>query len=197
MIESGFHDVPPGKFAVVVTHLEMDAKPSLREVPLPEGVTFQKVTPTLDWFRDIFRRVGMDWLWYGRLKLDDAALTAVLQDPARAFYTLTRDGKDEALLELNFPEDGTCELAYFGLTSALIGSGSGRYLMNQAITLAWEQPITRLHLHTCTNDSPQALGFYVRSGFTPVRRQVEIDDDPRLTGLLPRDAAPQVPLIEG
>ena len=169
MIESGFHDVPHGKLAVVVTHLEMDAKPSLREVPLPEGVTFQKVTPTLDWFRDIFRRVGMDWLWYGRLKLDDAALTAVLQDPARAFYTLTRDGKDEALLEL----------------------------MDQAITLAWEQPITRLHLHTCTNDSPQALGFYVRSGFTPVRRQVEIDDDPRLTGLLPRDAAPQVPLIEG
>lgn len=196
MIESGFHDVAPGKLAVVVTHLEMRAKPALSEVPLPEGVTFRQVTPSLDWFRDIFRRVGTDWLWYGRLKLDDAALTALLEDPARDFYTLTRDGKDEALLELNFPKDGSCELAYFGLTSALIGSGSGRYLMNQAITLAWEKPITRLHLHTCTNDSPQALGFYVRSGFTPFRRQVEVDDDPRLTGLLPRSAAPQVPLIK-
>jgi len=180
----------------VVTHLQMSAKPTLREVPLPEGVTFRKLTPTLDWFRDIFRRVGTDWLWYGRLKLDDAALTALLQDPARDFYTLTRNGKDEALLELNYPEDGSCELAYFGLTSALIGSGSGRYLMNQAIMLAWEKPINRLHLHTCTNDSPQALGFYMRSGFNPFRRQVEIDDDPRLIGLLPRDAAPQVPLIQ-
>ncbi|UOA33439.1 hypothetical protein DSM110093_03266 [Sulfitobacter sp. DSM 110093] len=197
MIEDGFHDVAPGKLGVVVTHLQMLEKPVLRDASLPDGVTFRQVTPTVDWFRDIFRRVGADWLWYGRLKLDDAALITVLQDPARDFYTLTRDGKDEALLELYFSEEGTCELAYFGLTSALIGSGSGRYLMNQAITLAWEKPIERLHLHTCTNDSPQALGFYVRSGFTPFRRQVEIDDDPRLNGLLPRDAAPQVPLIEG
>jgi len=196
VIENGFHDIAPGKFAVVVTHLQMLAAPPARKAALPDGVKFRPVTPTLHWYRDIFRRIGTDWLWFGRLKLDDATLEQMLQDPARQFYTLTRDGKDEALLELYFKPDGDCELAYFGLTGALIGTGAGRYLMTQAIRLAWEKPIKRLHLNTCTHDSPQALAFYQRSGFVPYARQIEIDDAPRLTGMLPRDAAPQTPLIE-
>ena len=196
MIDNGFHDIAAGKFAVVITHLEMHAAPPARDVSLPEGVTFRQVTPTLDWYREIFRRVGTDWLWFGRLKLEEAKLREMLEDPARSFYTLTQAGHDEALLELHFKADGDCELSYFGLTSALIGTGAGRYLMEQALRLAWAQPIKRLHLNTCTHDSPQALAFYRRSGFVPYKRQIEVDDDPRLTGLLPRDAAPQIPLID-
>jgi len=39
------------------------------------------------------------------------------------------------------------------------------------------------------------LGFYERSGFRPFRRQVEIAEDPRLSGLAPMDAAAHVPLL--
>lgn len=195
MLKNGFHDVPNGKVAMVVTHLEMTAAPDLRELDLPEGVTFRPVTPDLTWYRDIFDRVGAPWMWFGRRALEDNALMAVLNDPKVALYSLSRDGQDEALLELDFRVEGACELAYFGLTSKLIGSGAGRYLMNKAIRLAWDAPITRFHLHTCTLDSPQAMDFYIRSGFTPYRRQIELADDPRLTGLLPEDAAPHVPLI--
>ncbi len=198
MIRDGLHDVPQGKVAMVVTHLEMHTPAPMRPVPTPDGVTFRQVQPDVAWYRDIFMRVGaLDWLWYGRLSLADADLNAILTDPNVAFYTLTRDGVDEAMLELDFRQNGDCELAYFGLTSSLIGSGSGRFLMNKAIELAWAKPIKRFHVHTCTIDSEQALSFYIRSGFTPYRRQVEIDDDPRLTGLLPETAAPHVPLIRG
>ena len=176
MLTDGYHDVPLGKLAMVVTHLEMREAAPLRDVPAPEGVTLRALTPTLDWYRDIFRRVGQDWLWFGRL-------------------TKTKDGRDEALLELKFTADGTCELAYFGLTPALIGSGAGRYLMNHAIRTAWARPISRFHLHTCTLDSPQALSFYIRSGFTPFKRQVEVADDPRLIDLLDKDAGAHVPTI--
>jgi len=153
------------------------------------------LTPTLDWYRDIFRRVGQDWLWFGRLTKTDAELQALLSDADTQFFTLTKDGRDEALLELKFTADGTCELAYFGLTPALIGSGAGRYLMNHAIRTAWARPISRFHLHTCTLDSPQALSFYIRSGFTPFKRQVEVADDPRLIDLLDKDAGAHVPTI--
>jgi hypothetical protein len=51
-------------------------------------------------------------------------------------------------------------------------------------------------VHTCTLDHPNALGFYLRSGFTPYARSVEIADDPRLHGVLPRSAAPHVPVME-
>lgn len=195
MIENGLHDVPPGKVAMVVTHLEMRAQAPLRGASLPDGITFRQVEADVAWFRDLFDRVGGTWLWYGREAMADDALAAILSDPKVVHYTLQRDGRDEALLELDFREDGDCELAYFGLTSALIGTGAGGYLMDRAIDLAWAAPISRLHVHTCTFDSPQALGFYVRSGFTPYKQQVEIDDDPRLTGVVPEGSAAQIPVF--
>tara|TARA_R110002033_G_C3850261_1_gene235585 strand:- start:608 stop:1201 length:594 start_codon:yes stop_codon:yes gene_type:complete len=196
MLENGFHDVPQGKLAMVVTHLEMRSPMPLRDVPTPAGIALRKVEPTLDWYRDIFDRVGsQDWLWYGRLKKSDAELQAILSADDTVFYTLTKNGHDEALLELKFNEDQECELAYFGLTPGLIGTGAGRYLMNYAIHTAWAKPISRLRLHTCTMDSPQAMAFYIRSGFTPYKRQIEIDDDPRLIGLLGNEAGPHVPII--
>jgi hypothetical protein len=36
----------------------------------------------------------------------------------------------------------------------------------------------------------------MRTGFQPFARQIEIVDDPRLAGILPRGAAPHVPIIE-
>jgi GNAT superfamily N-acetyltransferase len=196
MLADGYHAVPKGKLAMIVTHLEMHAHAPIKDVPLPEGITFRQVKPTLEWYRDVFTRVGaLDWLWYGRLKMPDAELQAILDDPKVVVFTLSKGGVDEALLELDFRVDGACELAYFGLTSNLIGTGAGRYLMNQAISHAWNTDISRFHVHTCTIDSPQALNFYVRSGFTPYKREVEIDDDPRLIGALPESAAAWVPVI--
>jgi GNAT superfamily N-acetyltransferase len=196
MLSDGCYDVPPNKLAVIVTHLEMHARPEAKQVTLPQGITFRQVTPTLEWYRDIFNRVGtLDWLWYGRLKLSDADLQTILDDPAITFFTLSKDGVDEALLELDFRTAQECELAYFGLTSKLIGSGAGRYLMTEAITRAWDADIRRFHVHTCTSDSPQALEFYRRSGFTAYKRAVEIDDDPRISGVTPKTAAPTIPII--
>jgi len=196
MLQNGAHPVPAGKMAVVVTYLEMHAPAPLRNVTLPDGITLRQVTPTLDWYRNIFGRVGSDdYMWYGRMKLDDAALEAILQDPDVAFYTLSKEGRDEALLELDFRQQGECELAYFGLTAPLIGTGAGRYLMNTAISKAWEKDISRFHVHTCTTDSPQALDFYIRSGFKAFKREIDVDDDPRLNGTLPKSAAPKIPII--
>lgn len=196
MLENGAHAVASGKMAVVVTYLEMHSPAPIKDIALPEGITLRQVTPTLAWYRDVFGRVGSrDYMWYGRLKLDDAALNLILRDPDVAFFTLSKDGVDEALLELDFRQTGECELAYFGLTSPLIGTGAGRYLMNEAIRRAWAADISRFHVHTCTTDSPQALDFYIRSGFTAFKREIDIDDDPRIDGTLPKDSAPQVPII--
>jgi hypothetical protein len=67
--------------------------------------------------------------------------------------------------------------------------------MQEAIGRAWEQPIERLWVHTCTLDHPRALGFYMRSGFRPYKRAVEIAEDPRLKGYVPLSAAPHIPPI--
>jgi len=103
---------------------------------------------------------------------------------------------DEGFLELDFRESGQCEIGMFGVTAKLVGTGAGHWLMNRALDIAWSRPVERVWLHTCTFDHPAALAFYQRSGFRPFRRQVEVVDDPRLDGTVPRDMARHVPVIE-
>ena len=195
MLASGLHDVPPGHLATVVTYLEMTAPAPQSGAPLPPGLTFAPLDADLPAYRALFRRIGEDWLWQSRLAMPDAELEEILGHPAVTLHTMLSDGQPEALLELDFREDGACELAFFGLSPALIGRGAGRFLIDRAIELAWARDIARFHVHTCTLDSPAALSFYRRAGFEPVRQQVEIMPDPRRTGLLPPIAAPGVPML--
>ncbi|MDQ2088664.1 GNAT family N-acetyltransferase [Marimonas arenosa] len=195
MLDAGFHRVPKGHIAAVVTHLEMRARPA----PRPEAkvsLALERVErPDPDWYRRLFRTVGADYLWFGRLEMTDADLAAILADPKVEVYAV-RDGSEEAgLLELDFRTPTECELAYFGLAPGYVGGGSGRWLMNRAIRRAWRDGVDRVWVHTCSLDHPAALEFYLRSGFTPFAREIEIAEDPRLRGLLPENAAPQVPLL--
>ena len=195
-LPDGYSDVPDGKIAAIVTHLEMTERPVLP--PDPAGAwKLRKVdTPGLDWFRDLYRRVGEEWLWFSRLQMTDAELAAVIQSPPVEVHALAQDGHDEGLLELDFRQSGQCEISFFGVTAKLIGSGAGRFLMNRALELAWSRPVTRVWVHTCTFDHPSALSFYQRAGFRAFRRQIEVADDPRLDGTAPRHVARHVPVIE-
>jgi GNAT superfamily N-acetyltransferase len=197
VLGNGFYDVPPGKLATVVTHLEMLAPAPLRTGAALGEVSFERVpNPDLDWYRDLHNRVGgHDWLWFSRLRMDDTKLSAIISDPKNEIYALNKDGRAEGLMELDFRVERACELGYFGVTSALIGSGAGRFLMNAAIERAWAQPIARFHVHTCTLDHPGALSFYIRSGFAPTHQQIEIADDPRINGDFLASAGPHVPVF--
>ena len=197
LLPDGYSDVPAGKIAAVVTSLEMTARPPLRPDPPAEaGFSLIRIErPDLDWFRTLFRRVGQDYLWFSRLRMSDAALAAELLDSAMETFSLRRDGQDLGLLQLDFRVAGEAEISYFGVADELVGTGAGRWLMNRALDLAWSRPIGRFWVHTCTLDHPAALSFYLRSGFTAFRRQVEVADDPRLLGHLPRHVAPGIPIL--
>ncbi len=195
-LPDGYSDVAPGKIAAVVTHLEMRARPVMRPGPARSDLAIRHVPkPDPDWYRTLFRKVGEDWLWFSRLTIEKAKLAGIIQNPDVEVYALEAAGTEAGILELDFRVAGECELTYFGVTPPLIGTGAARLLMNAALDRAWARSIGRFWVHTCTLDHPAAPAFYMRSGFTPFRVQVEVADDPRLTGVLPRTAAPQVPLV--
>lgn len=195
-IKDGLHDIPAGKLAAVVTYLKMEARPDGPMPEAPEGVTLERLAnPPLARYRALFRKVGAPWLWFSRLRMVDRVLELLLSDPRVEVYVLRKGDEDQGIVELDFRLSGQCELAFFGLAPGLEGQGIGRWMMARAIDMAWREGVTLFHVHTCTLDSPAALPFYIRSGFVPVRRQVELADDPRTLGCLPEDAAPQVPLI--
>ena len=192
----GLSPLAPGELATIVTSLEMTAPPKPAPMPTSRFSLVRWEKPSLAAYRGLFRRVGEPWLWVSRLLLDDAGLSAILDDPQVAIWVVCdRAGVELGLLELDFREAGACEIAFFGIVPELMGKGVGRWLMAHALSAAWRPGVTRVWLHSCTFDAPSALGFYVRSGFTPFARAVETFPDPRLSGLLSRDAAPHIPLL--
>jgi GNAT superfamily N-acetyltransferase len=195
-IGDGYHDIPEGKIASVVTHLQMFGKPALRpEAPGAPWTLTRLPQPAQEEYLALYRAVGSDWLWFSRLSMPAEALLATIRHPQVEVYRLDAPGGEVGLLELDFRQPGECELVFFGVSRGLIGGGAARWMMNRAIERAWSHPIRRFWVHTCTLDHPGAPAFYVRSGFEAFRRQVEVADDPRLLDLAPMDAAPHAPVI--
>jgi GNAT superfamily N-acetyltransferase len=193
----GYSLVPPRHVANVATFLEVRAPPAA-SLPVPDGgfTLVRWHDADLAAYRALFKAIGENWLWYSRLVMPDHELLRILGDPRIEIYRLFNRGGIAGMLELDFSGRNECELSFLGLVPEAIGKGAGRFLMSEAIRLAWTKPIERFWVHTCTFDHPAALAFYQRSGFTPYQVAVEIHPDPRLTGHLPRTAAPHVPIIE-
>lgn len=195
VLPMGFSAVPAGKVATVVTCLEMHARPAPRDLRAG-SLRLERWKPSIEAYRSLFRRIGAEWMWVSRLVMPDAELEAILNDEKVEIFMLMDGERQAGLLELDFRLEGDCELAFFGLVADAIGQGAGRFLMEQAITKAWTAPIRRFWVHTCHLDHPAALSFYRRSGFVPYATLVEVMDDPRLSGVIAREAAPHVPLID-
>ena len=190
-----YEAVAGNELAAVVTYLEMTA-PAEHSVPSSPLSLRHVEVPQPEHYRELFRLVGAPWLWFSRLLLDEAHLAEIIQHPLVDLYSIVDEtGSDVGMLELDFREPHQCELSFIGLIPELAGKGHGRWLLGEAVRLAWRQGVERVHVHTCSLDHPAALGAYRRAGFTPYKRAVERFPDPRLAGILPKDCAPQIPLL--
>lgn len=193
---AGIDPVGPGMVATVVTMLELTARPrpgAIRSLPFRLDHWRR---PSPEAYRALFRRVGAPWLWFSRLIIDDAALAAILADPAVEVHVVRdRRGIEVGFVELDFHAGDSALISYFGIVPELIGRGVGGWLMARSLTLAWRPGIERVRVNTCTLDHPSALGFYRRRGFIATGRAVECFPDPRLTGLIAEDQAPHIPII--
>jgi GNAT superfamily N-acetyltransferase len=194
-MEMSYEAVADGELAAVVTYLEI-REPPAHTIPASPLSLKRIEVPEPEHYRELFRRIGSTWLWFSRLIMDDAHLASIVQHPRVELYAVTDEaGREVGMLELDFREQHECELAFVGLTPELSGLGHGRWLLAEAIHRAWRDGVTRVHVHTCSLDHPAALSAYRRAGFVPFKRAIETFPDPRLLGILPRDCAPQIPLI--
>ncbi len=197
---SAFISLPVGSIATVVTHLEMTRLP-----PSDTGALARRdlATESLTGvgaatYKALFAAVGAEWLWFSRLRASDAEVAAVLADPGIEILGLRAADRGNnliGLLELDWRQSETVEVAFLGVVPSHLGMGGGRFLLAHAIERARQAGVARIWLHTCTFDHPDALAFYQRAGFRPFKREIEVTEDPRLDGTLPRSAAPHVPLI--
>jgi ribosomal protein S18 acetylase RimI-like enzyme len=192
---NGYTDLPSGKIASIVTYLEMRDRPDHPKRPKPAGWSLQPLAGDLDRYRTLFRRIGEPWLWFSRAVMPDDKLLEILGDPKVEAHALNDGSADIGLLELDFRSTDEAELAFLGVVPGAIGQGAGRHLMDEAVSRAFAKPVRRFFVHTCSLDHPGALAFYMKSGFIPYKRAIEVADDPRLRGFLPREAGPHVPML--
>ena len=193
MIPDGYTDLAPGKIAAVVTYLEMLERPTHTKI---SSVKLREIkNADLNWYRSVFRRAGEHWLWWSRLEMNDAQLSSVLNALTTQLFIAESEGAEVGMAELDCSEPGQVEISFFGLYGEAMGKSLGRPFMDALLGRAWEGSPSRIWVHTCTLDSPVALPFYVKYGFKPYKRAIEVADDPRLRGVLPESAAPHVPII--
>lgn len=191
-------DRASGSYRSVVTWLEMRAPPAGAAPPPPRAdVALRRWRqPALAEYLALFHRVGDPWLWHGRLELGRDGIERLLQAPDYEIWRLWSGDDVAGLGELNRARAGEVKLEYVGLVPAFIGTGLGGWFLRALLHEAWRGGVERVWLHTCSEDHPGAVDVYRRVGFEPYASEVEWVRDPRLLGLLPRDAGPHVPLAE-
>jgi GNAT superfamily N-acetyltransferase len=175
------------RMPMVVTFLEMGAKPTMHSPPTPRGkiAILRAENPPAHFYRYLYNTVGRPYYWVERRKLDDTQLDAIIKHPQVELFVLYADGNPAGFAELDFRDPRAGQLAYFGLMPTEIGRGAGAFFLYQSIQLAWTKPISTLLVNTCTLDHPRALPLYQKMGFVPYAREdryIELPD-----GFTPHD----------
>lgn len=196
--EEGFATLPQGVHGTIETSLERLHAPDISRWPLPQGFTLTAPDPIdLDAFKTLYHAIGDDWLWFARLQKSDAEIKAIIHaSTTNLLYLLDPQNKPLGLFETQQQGEGDLEVSYFGLVPEATGKKLGPVMMENGLAQSWQSATKRAWLHTCTFDSPHALGFYQKMGFKPYKQRIEWGTDPRLTGVLPRHAAPHIPLAD-
>ncbi len=149
------------------TYLEMHSSRDLRTADAPlDGVRIERVTARVPSFwRYLYTEVGRAYHWIDRLPWTDDEILRYLNDPAIQLWVMTVGGAPAGYFELRTVDDGSVEIAYFGLLPDFVGRGLGKYLLSVAAEQAWALKASRVWLHTSTLDHSSALPNYLARGF--------------------------------
>ena len=134
---------------------------------------------SVSFFRYLYAEVGRKYRWMDRLPWTDEQIRAYLQSLEISFWLMTYDDAPAGYFELRKCEDGSTEIAYFGLLPGFLGRGLGKHLLTWATKQAWAMGTNRVWLHTCTLDDKAAMPNYLKRGFQPFKTEkypVEVRD---------------------
>ena len=152
---------------LITTYLEVLSRDQLR--PKRSNARFQVRERTeRDWRfnRDLYLRVGEQWDWVDKRSWTDDQWKEYAAAPELRKFAGYCDDVLAGYYELRLDGEGGIEIAYFGLLPEWIGRGFGGALLTSAIERAWgmEPNPSRVWVHTCSCDHPQALANYQARG---------------------------------
>lgn len=143
--------------------------PDIRLGPVPD--------PPPQLYRECYRTVGEAYHWRDRWDWTDTQISAHFAQPEITLFVAHRGNTLAGWYELRrVPDERSVEVAYFGIAPVEFGRGFGKHLLSCAVRDAWAMTPTRVWLHTCTLDHPNAVPNYQARGFVPYRTETyEVD----------------------
>src|SRR5262245_36711230 len=162
---------------LITTYLQMLSRDQLR--PKRADARFQvRERTNRDWRfnRDLYFRVGERWDWLDKRRWTDDEWKEYAAAPELQTFAGYHDDALAGYYELRRDTDDGVEIAYFGLLPEWIGKGLGGALLTSAIETAWgAQPrLSRVWVHTCNRDHPQALANYQARGMVVYKVEKEL-----------------------
>ena len=122
-------------------------------------------------YRYLYAEVGRFYHWTDRLPWTDDQIRSHLARPEITLWVMYGEGSPAGYFELERHQDGSIEIAYFGLIQEFLGRGLGKLLLTVAAEQAWSDGSNRVWLHTCTLDDAAALPNYRQRGFMPFKQE--------------------------
>jgi ribosomal protein S18 acetylase RimI-like enzyme len=157
---------------VTRSYLQLLSPSALRGALLAEGARIVHACPCpIALFRYLYAEVGRNYRWADRLGWTDAQCAEHLANPDASSWVMYEGNAPAGYFELRQHDDGSVEIAYFGLLGDFIGHGLGKQLLSAAANSAVSLGASRVWLHTCTLDNPAALPNYLARGFETYREE--------------------------
>lgn len=124
------------------------------------------LSPQYQYNRFLYQLVGEQWQWTEKNQWSNQQWQDYAEAPNLRTWVAYHRGTPAGYFELQSQDQGNIEIVYFGLASAFIGRGYGSYLLDEAISQAWQWQAKRVWVHTCSLDHPHALANYQKRGMT-------------------------------
>ncbi len=152
---------------LVTTYLEMTSPANFAPayVRANDVEIVRMEMPDLGFYKFLYQSVGEEWAWRDRLQIPSADLRRILSSPRTQVHVMYVSGSPGGYVELYQHDEGSVEIAYFGLRRDYMGRGLGKHLLSYGVARAWEMDAARVWLHTCNLDGPHALANYQKRGF--------------------------------
>ena len=155
----------------IFIYLEVNSIESLKIKSKPSNEYFIKANDknTFDLNKFFYKQIGKKHQWTDRLVWQDKEWINYVSNKNLETYILQT--KNELIGYFELIHNGSdCEIAYFGILEEYIGKGLGGFMLSEALKSSFKKS-SRVWVHTCSLDHPNAIENYKARGMKVFKRE--------------------------
>jgi GNAT superfamily N-acetyltransferase len=159
---------------ITIWSLESQSPAELKPASDPGNIEIHEArVKQFQFNRFLYQLVGESWAWNDKLSWSDQQWRQYAEADDLRTWVAWCEGSPAGYFELQMQAGGAVEICYFGLAEKFIGRRLGGYLLTETIRKAWDWGASRVWVHTCSLDHPNALANYQARGLSIYKTEVE------------------------